>query len=183
MGNFHLETARLRFRSWTEDDADLANDLWGDPLVTRLIDSRGPLSREHVLARLETELAHEREHGVQYWPMFLISGPELAGCCGLRPHQPADADFELGFHLRPQFWGQGLAGEAARAVIGYAFHTLGAKTLFAGHHPDNVESKRLLGKLGFRPSGSVFYPPTGLVHPSYLLHRERWSLDGPRPEI
>ena len=144
-----------------------------------MIDASGPLTEAKIRARLAAELAHEKDHGVQYWPIFLKSSSEFAGCCGLRPYRPEDAVYELGFHLRPQFWRQGLAEEAARAVVEYAFADLGARALFAGHHPENVGSKRLLEKLGFRNTGLVFYPPTGLDHPSWLLSREIWSVHEP----
>jgi RimJ/RimL family protein N-acetyltransferase len=58
----------------------------------------------------------------------------------------------LGFHLLPKFWGQGLATEAARAVIPYAFEKYAPKKLIAGHHPENVNSKKVLDKLGFKYS-------------------------------
>ena len=46
--------------------------------------------------------------------------------------------------------------------------TLNAKGLFAGHNPKNVASRKiLLEKLGFAYVGDVFYPPTGMNHPSY----------------
>jgi len=59
--------------------------------------------------------------------------------------------------------------EAARGVIRHAFGALGCRALFAGHHPQNTESMRLLEKLGFRHTHDELYPPTGLMHPSYLL--------------
>lgn len=95
------------------------------------------------------------------------------GCCGLRPYRLEDGIYELGFHLRPEHWGQGYATEAARAVIDHAFDTLHARALFAGHHPGNVASRRLLEKLGFRYTHDEFYAPTGLEHPSYLLESPR----------
>ena len=58
--------------------------------------------------------------------------------------------FAFGFHLRPEHWGHGLAGEAARRVLTHAFSTLAVSSLFAGHHPRNDPSRRLLGKLGFK---------------------------------
>ena len=75
----------------------------------------------------------------------------------------------MGVHLRPEYWGQGLAQEAGRAVINLAFETLAVKSLFAGHHPENTASRRLIEKLGFHFTHEEFYPPTGLNHPSYLL--------------
>jgi ribosomal-protein-alanine N-acetyltransferase len=54
-------------------------------------------------------------------------------------------------------------------VIAFAFETLGLKALFAGHHPENAASERLLRKLGFRFTHQEIYPPTGLLEPAYLL--------------
>lgn len=109
------------------------------------------------------------KHNVQYWPIFLLEKHEHAGCAGLRPYRLEDSIYELGVHLRPLYWARGLAEESARAVIKFAFDKVGAKSLFAGHHPANSASQRLLLKLDFRPTHEEFYPPTGLHHPSYLL--------------
>jgi RimJ/RimL family protein N-acetyltransferase len=70
-------------------------------------------------------------------------------------------------------WGRGLATEAGRAVARFAFDDLGATALFAGHHPDNGASRKVLLKLGFVHTHDELYPPTGLLHPSYRLERER----------
>ena len=164
---YFLRTDRLGFRRWTEDDLPLALGLWGDPEVTRLIDARERLSAGDVRALLQRQLELDREHGIQYWPIFLLETGEHAGCCGLRPHEPGVP--EIGVHLRSAFWGRGLAEEAARAVIRHAFGTLRAKALFAGHNPRNEASRHLLQKLGFRYTHDEPYPPTGLRHPSYLL--------------
>ena len=164
---YFLRTQRLGFRTWTAADLDLAFGLWGDADVTRLIG--GPFSRERVQQRLAQEIANQAAHGLQYWPMFLPANDEHVGCCGLRPYPSELRVYELGFHLRRIYWGQGLAVEAARAVIEYALTTLGAAGLFAGHHPANEASRRVLIKLGFHYTHDEFYPPTGLNHPSYWL--------------
>ena len=49
----------------------------------------------------------------------------------------------------------------------YAFEQLGLRGISAGHHPGNERSRRLITRLGFCYVGDVYYPPTGLLHPSY----------------
>jgi len=164
---FFLRTKRLRFRHWSEADGALATSLWGDPEVTRLFG--GPFSPSQVGARLAREIAQQTDHGVQYWPIFLLDFDAFVGCCGLRPYPHGERVYEIGFHLCPLYWGCGLAMEAARAVIEHAFDALDAGSLFAGHHPDNESSARLLKKLGFHFDRHEFYAPTGLEHPSYVL--------------
>ena len=166
---YFLKSQRLGFRAWRPDDLELAFGLWGDAEVSRFIDARGELSRQQVEEILEKHIASEREHGIQYWPVFLLQSGEHVGCCGLRPYRPEQKIHELGVHLRKCFWGKGLAAEACEAVIRYAFENLGASALFAGHNPKNQSSRRLLEKLGFRYTHSEFYAPTGLEHPSYIL--------------
>lgn len=164
---YFLITDRLGFSHWHEDDFALAMTLWGDPRVSAWIG--GPFAEEEVRARLAREIQTCLAHKVQYWPVFLLQDGELAGCAGLRPYGDDEQILELGFHFRPAHWGQGLAQEAARAVIAFAFETLAVKGLFAGHHPENAASERLLGKLGFRYTHQEIYPPTGLLNPAYLL--------------
>ena len=171
--HYFLRTGRLGFRTWCEADFDLAIGLWGDGEVTKLIG--GPFSRAQVEERLRREIANLHAQGVQYWPVFFLSTGEHLGCCGLRPYQPDERIFEIGFHIRHTHWGRGYASEAARAVMGYAFGEFGAAGLFAGHNPANEASRHLLQKLGFCYTHDEYYPPTGLHHPSYMLSREEFG--------
>ena len=161
-------TARLMFRTWRDDDLPLARALFGDPRVSALVG--GPFDDAQVRARLAIEIATQREHGFQYWPMFLHDGTHV-GCCGLKPRDPAARIHELGFYLRHEHWGQAFAVEAGRSVISFAFDALAAASLFAGHHPQNTRSRTTLEKLGFRFTHEELYPPTGLMHPGYALVR------------
>lgn len=168
--DYFLRTDRLGFRCWTADDVQLARDLWGDVEVTRFFG--GPFSAEDIDERLQREIARMNTHQFQYWPIHLLSNREHVGCCGLRLYRPDDKIHELGFHLRPRYWGQGLAREAAQAVIDFAFATVGAKALSAGHHPANLNSKKVIEKLGFRYTHDEYFPALQMSIPYYLLHRQ-----------
>jgi len=172
-GSF-LETDRLRMHRWTAEDLGSATELWGDPNVTELIDGRGKLDEGQVRARLEMELEYDRRTRLQYWPLILRVSGEFVGCCGLHPENAVDDTPELGFHLCHRWWGKGLAKEAAFAIVEHAFADLGIPALFAGHHPKNFASASILQSLGFSKTGSNLYPPTGLIHPSYILKKETY---------
>jgi len=165
--DYFLKSRRLGFRCWTAEDLPLAIELWGDAEMT--VFTGGPFTPEAVRTRLADEILRMRERGIQYWPVFLLEDDTHVGCAGLRPYDDQKQVYELGYYVRRAFWGQGLAQEAAQAVIGHAFGTLGFHSLFAGHHPRNEASRRVLLSVGFREAGWEVYPPTGIIEPTYRL--------------
>jgi RimJ/RimL family protein N-acetyltransferase len=174
-GTLVLPTSRrLAFRTWRQDDAPLGMLLWGDPRVTSFVAS-APLSASQAQERVREEIACGAEHGMQFGPIFLRATGALVGCCGFRPRASPPGVLELGFLLRPQFWGQGLATEAAHAAVKHAFEVLGARAIFASHHPENSASRRVLEKLGFRQTRLEH------EHPSYLLSRDAFRGPGSNP--
>jgi ribosomal-protein-alanine N-acetyltransferase len=165
--DYFLTTERLGFRCWREEDLPLAMDLWLDPRVT--VFTGGPFDADWVRARLTREMARMKANAMQYWPVFLLEDGRHVGCAGLQSYREDEGILELGYHLRPAFWGLGMAKEAAQAVVDYAFGVLGVGALFAGHDPRNAVSRRVLLSLGFVYAGEEIYPPTGMIEPTYRL--------------
>lgn len=175
MRDYFMTSERLGFSVWTEDDEELAKELWGDPEVTRYISANGVFSPQQIKDRLALEIDNQKRFGMQYWPIFELESGLFAGVCGLRPHKPSiNMGLEIGCHLRPGFWGKGLAVEASNRVIEYAFEEFKARSVFAGHNPDNLRSAEVAKKLGLNYIGTEYYPPTGLMHPSYRLSRKEY---------
>jgi RimJ/RimL family protein N-acetyltransferase len=167
MREYFIKTERIGFSTWNIHDIEYAQLLWGNSEVTRYICASGSFTKHDVKNRLDKEIDNQNEFHIQYWPIFCLDGGNFIGCCGLRPYSLEDGAYEIGFHLQPDYWGKGLGTEAAKAVIDYAFTTLKANDLFAGHHPNNIGSTKILKKLGFHHTHDEYYEPTGLNHPSY----------------
>lgn len=164
---YFLQTSRLKFSTWNNDDLELAKRLWGNSQVTKYISATGSFDLSDIINRLDLEITSNQRNHVQYWPVFELESENFIGCCGLRK---IDSNgYELGFHLLPDFWHHGYGYEAAKAIIKYAANILKAKYLMAGHNPDNLASKKLLNKLGFIYDHDEYYKPTGLQHPTYYL--------------
>lgn len=173
MREYFMKTERILFSKWTKTDLDLARLLWGDPDVTRFISASGRFTESEIESRLNLEIQNGQDFQVQYWPIFDKQDEELIGCCGLRPFKNESNAFEIGFHLRKKYWGKGYAKEAASQVISYAFNECKASSIYAGHHPKNEASGKILKKLGFSYIGDNYYEPTGLYHPSYVSSPNR----------
>jgi RimJ/RimL family protein N-acetyltransferase len=176
ISKYFIKSRRLGFRTWTKDDLQLAIALWGDLEVTKFFDKRGTLSKKQVKTRLLKEIHTQYEHDIQYWPIFILETDEHIGCAGLRPYDLPNRIIEIGFHIKPEYWRQGYASEAAICVMAYAFKNLGATALFAGHNPENFASKKILTRLGFKYTHDEYYEPTGLHHPSYFMTAEEHSI-------
>jgi ribosomal-protein-alanine N-acetyltransferase len=84
----------------------------------------------------------------------LRNGGDLAGGMGLIVHRE-HLRAEIGYWIGVPYWGRGYATEAGRAVVRYAFESLGLNRVFAEHFTRNGASGRVLQKLGMRHEGSL----------------------------
>ena len=75
---------------------------------------------------------------------------EVIGWAGIGPWEPDPSEVELFYGISREYWGKGFATEAARAVMQYAFGTIGLKRLVAVADPVNAGSVRVLEKIGMK---------------------------------
>ena len=72
---------------------------------------------------------------------------------GLDETEEGANEYGTGYWVAREYQGQGLATEAANAVIRYAFGHLDAGAIRISHHEGNEGSRRIIEKLGFSPAG------------------------------
>ena len=60
-----------------------------------------------------------------------------------------DDEYDFGYWLGKQFWGQGIIPEASRELIRYAFDECGIERIYCVYSDGNVKSRRVQEKLGF----------------------------------
>lgn len=81
------------------------------------------------------------------WAIVLKDGGAVVGAAGFNAFQPRA---ELGFHVSPSWWRQGLAREACETLMDWARRTLGVSGFQAFVDQDNAASIGLLARLGFQ---------------------------------
>ena len=141
-------TDRLRFREMTRDDLDDMSALLGDPDVMRFYSA--PKSREEALGWIEWNQKNYAKHGFGLW-VIETHDDYFIGDCGLTWQKVNGSQkLEVGYHVRSNAQGNGLATEAATACLDFAREHLGATELVAIIHPDNKASERVGEKLGMR---------------------------------
>jgi RimJ/RimL family protein N-acetyltransferase len=145
-----LETRRLKLRAPRRGDvkamALLANDRRIAENTARIPHPYGEADARHFIG------AVNKQGGEATFVITLDD--KLIGACGVDPREGVP---EIGYWLGAPYWGQGLATEAVRAVIDYAFDDLGHEALQAGARVTNPASRRVLEKCGFQWTGVGLY--------------------------
>ncbi|MFO1395011.1 MAG: GNAT family N-acetyltransferase [Steroidobacteraceae bacterium] len=165
-----IETARLRLRRPTLDDADFMLELLNDPGFLEHIGDRGVRDLGAARAYVGTAVlgSYER-HGYGMRVVEVRASGERAGLCGL-VRRDWLTDTDLGYAFLPAYRSRGYAEESAAAVAADAFGRLSMQRLVAIVSPANERSMSLLGKLGFGVVGEVIAP--GETKPLRLYARD-----------
>ncbi|GAA4714842.1 GNAT family N-acetyltransferase [Sphingomonas lutea] len=150
MAEVATETDRLRLRTW--DDADKVEfaRVTNTPAVMRWLG--GVQSDEWLAAGFERIDGYQRDFGHTLWAVERKADGALLGFCGLKrvnsPGASCPGDFEVGWRLREDAWGQGFAKEAAIASLDLAFDHFAAPHVVALTVEGNASSRGLMARLG-----------------------------------
>jgi [ribosomal protein S5]-alanine N-acetyltransferase len=145
-----IVTPRLVLRPFYPSDIEPAFRWFGDPEVMRFTVTGPDKSIEDTRRRLAYFDEHQQAHGFSKWIILSADSRTAIGDLGLLVLQEYGW-IDLGFRLAQQYWGKGLATEAASAWVQAAFDKLHLERLGAFVHPNNLASIRVLEKLGFHP--------------------------------
>jgi RimJ/RimL family protein N-acetyltransferase len=145
-----LRTPRTVLRRFTAADAAALVALDADPVVMRWLTGGRPtpatVVEREVLPRIL--VGYGRDDGPGRLAAEDPSTGAFLGWFGLRPVE--GRGLELGYRLRREVWGRGLATEGARALVRLAFEDLGAERVYAETMTVNAGSRRVLEKAGLR---------------------------------
>lgn len=165
-----LETSRLILREFLPHDADALALVLSDPETMRFYPA--PYDRAGVEDWIARNLRRYSDTGHGLWAMTLKSTGELIGDCGLTVQGVDSAnEIEIGYHVRRDLWGLGLATEAARACRDFGFERLPVERLISLIRPDNVPSRRVAEKNGMTVWKEDLRK--GKLHLVYAIRREQ----------
>lgn len=146
-----LETDRLILREFVEEDWKEVLAYQSDPLYLRYYhwSDRSP---GHVRAFVQMFLEFQKEQPRTKFQLATVlkENDQLIGNCGIRINNQELREANIGYELSSQFWGQGLATEAAQAILRFGFEELGMHRIYATTLAANIGSAKVLAKLGMR---------------------------------
>lgn len=167
-----LRTPRLILRNWGDADRDLFHRINSqDEIMAYFPMRRDRAESDAMMDRLATAIARD---GYGWTAAETIAEGRCIGFVGLSTaHLPGilpDASLEIGWRLVPEHWGHGYATEAARHLLGHAFHVLGQDVVYSFAVVENLRSIAVMKRLGMQTLGEFDHPHIPESHPHLRRH-------------
>lgn len=151
-----LETDRLHLRAIFPHDAEGVFALFSDPQVARYYEFEAFTELAQAIELIQNiTLWFQNDRAVR-WGIFEKATGQLIGSCCFDTFLPNYHSINLGYNLRSEHWGQGLATEAVRQTITYAFEhgIVGpVNRIQALTAKENTSSEQVVRRLGFQHEG------------------------------
>ncbi len=135
--------------SWLERDVDDLFAVHSDVETMRFVRQGRPETRSETAALIDQYIAEHTATGLTKWRVADL-GDRLIGRAGFGTQRDGR---ELGYTIRRELWGQGLATEIAAALVSWHRANAAAVPLYAYVAVDNPASRRVLVKTGFESIG------------------------------
>ena len=148
-----IHTKRLLLRPLVKSDAPDLFLLDSNPEVMRFLGNHPIESINQVYIYLENIMQQYVENGIGRWAVIKKETSTFMGWAGIKWVNTLTNGhinyYDIGYRLKPEFWGKGYATETTEAWIDYAKTQQDIKELFAITHIDNFASQNVLQKCGF----------------------------------
>lgn len=172
-----LQTTHLTLSPCRPNDSADFIALERDPEVMRYLNGGHPVDH----ARIDPDATFLMPRGTEphVWTARRTANGAFVGWFCLWPEDAAMA--ELGYRLRRQDWGQGLACEGATALVDWGFANAGYDRVVATTMTVNQASRRVMEKIGLKHARTVFggfadpIPGSDEDEVWYELKRSDWS--------
>lgn len=155
------------------------NKMNSDPEVMRYLSAGRPETLEETRAVIERVMKRWGELGYSWWALIERETEELVGAGAvqnLRREATLVPDLacplEIGWRLRRDRWGQGLAVEAARSMGDFTFKALNARELLAVCDSANTASTNVMKRLGMQEVGVQRWYGKDLL--TYRIEADQW---------
>jgi len=164
--NYIFTSDRLGFRAWKDSDLDIFADMCASDLVMEFFPFRR--TKAEVKAQIQRFNEHLAQHQYTYFAVDTLENQEFIGFIGLA-YQTWDHSLtpftDIGWRLKPEAWGKGLATEGAIASLQYGFEHFGLKEIYSTAVKINTKSIKVMKKIGMKKQEEFEHPNIEEGHP------------------
>ena len=171
-----IESNRLYFRQWKEEDKEFFFKLNSDPEVMKYFPQA--LSKNESDAFVEKVKFQINKRGWWFFAVEIKNTSEFIGFIGLS-NTAFEAPFtpctEIGWRFHRNFWKKGYATEGAKTVLDFAFRKIGKESIVSYTSKLNFPAIAVMKRIGMveDPSYSFDHPKIPKGHPlrPHILYR------------
>ena len=165
------ETERLIIREWCLKDIKALHKVMSDEEVMRYVWDYRPATFEQVEEFVRHCMAESSTQQWTTWPIISKHENILIGYCGflVRSYGEYKGETEMGWLIDSNYWGIGLATEAARAVLTLGLDKWSFSKVIASAREENTQSVKIMEKIGM----SLINPslnPKGRLVPHAIIY-------------
>lgn len=150
-----LPTPRLILRALQPSDLDDLYEYASDPEIDHYVPWEHYKNIEEARENLNEFLADYEQHGMGARGIEHRTDQKLIGIINFSCPHPINRRVEVGYTISRAYWGQGLATEAAKALIEFGFEKMNLARIEAVVMPEHLASARVLEKSGMQFEGAL----------------------------
>lgn len=171
-----IETERLLLREYTIGDFDALYEIMSDSETMQHYPA--PFDAEKTGNWISRNLENYEKYGFGLWAVVLKETNEFIGDCGITI-QNIDGDMlpEIGYHIHKNYWRQGFAKEAARAVLDWVFENTHYDAIYSYMKYTNTASCSTAASIGMRKI-KEYSDPDNIISYVYAVKRSEWAARG-----
>lgn len=145
-----IETANLALENFTIQDAKELFKIRSDDRVTKYLDrdNHKTIEESETMVR---EIIHSYENKIGInWILREKVSSEAVGYIGFWRLIRESARAEIGYALKPEYWGKGYMSEVFPTIIKFGFNEFGLHSIMGNVNPQNESSIKVLERFGFK---------------------------------
>ena len=151
-----IETDRLIIRPFKKSDYKDVTECCNDYDVAKsTMDIPIPYTQNDAKSFIESTLNTSKGDGSMELAIELKKIKKVIGYIGLVGIYSQSKHAELGYWVGKNYWNKGIATEASKAIINYAFSELKLHSIIAKHFENNLASGAVMKKCGMKYVGKL----------------------------
>jgi [ribosomal protein S5]-alanine N-acetyltransferase len=149
-----IKSERLILKELREEDLDFIYKMSKEPLVYYYEDDEEP-SKEETIKKYSKRIATMKEEPHQYLIFLIHILPEEIpiGVVFVQLNWEEMREWEIGYEVHPDYWGNGYATEAVKLLLKHSFEKLNAHKVVGFCNANNKKSANVMERVGMQRDG------------------------------
>lgn len=146
----NIETKNLILESFTTQDAEELFKIRSDDRVTKYLDRDNHKTVEESRTMIQGIIQSYKDKEGISWIIREKASIEVVGYIGYWNLIRENVRAEIGYALKPEYWGKGYMSETLLKILEFGFSEFKLHSVIGNVNPQNKRSIKILEKFGFK---------------------------------